>query len=140
VIEGGDGTKGDEGLGSSRTDGDREGSKPSNVGKFDRKRGIRERESGAGESLKIINRFDDTRIERYYLLRLALMKVSEVHGGRARRPSSAESSQECTLKSIPVVSVDATAFQGIEPSECIAAEGIKDEGHRLLGRPSRGRA
>ena len=45
------------------TDWDREGTETRNVGEFDRKRGVREREGGAGESLKIVNRFDDMRIK-----------------------------------------------------------------------------
>ncbi len=120
----------------AEADGDREGSETRNVGELDRKRGVREREGGASESLKIVNSFDETRIKRDNLLRLTLMEVGEVNGGR----TSAECSQECMLKSIPVVPVDAAAFQGIEPAERIAAEGIEDEGHRLIGRPSRGRA
>ncbi len=127
-------------MGCGRADGDREGSETRNVGELDRKRGIREREGVTGESLKIINSFDDTGIEQDNLLRLTLVKIGKVNGGHTRRSSSAESSQECTFKSIPVVPVDTAAFQGIEPAERIAAEGIEDKGHCLLGRPSRGRA
>ena len=67
------------------------------------------------------------------------MEVGEVDGGRTRRPGGAEGSKERLFKGIPVVAVDAAAFEGIKPSECIAAEGIEDEGHRLIGRPGRGR-
>ena len=56
-----------------------------------------------------------------------------------RGPSGAEGSQERALEGIPIIAVDAAAFQGIKPPESIAAEGIEDEGHRLVGRPGRGR-
>ena len=46
---------------------------------------------------------------------MTLMEVGEVDGGRARGPGGAEGSQECPLKGIPVVAVDAAAFEGIEP-------------------------
>ena len=45
------------------TDGDRESSKACDVGEFDRKRGVRERESSAGESLKVVDSLDDSRVE-----------------------------------------------------------------------------
>jgi hypothetical protein len=71
---------------------------------------------------------------------LTLVEIGEVDGGRARSPGGAESSQECLLEGIPVIAVDAAAFKGIKPPESIAAEGIEDEGHRLIGCPGRGRA
>ena len=93
----------------------------------------------AGESFKVIHSFDDSRVKRNNLLRLTLVEVGEVDGGRTRSPGGAESRQERTLKGIPVVAVDAAAFQGIKPPESVAAEGIEDEGHRLISRPGRGR-
>ncbi len=102
MVEGRSGAEGDEGLGCGCTDWDREGTETRNVGEFDRKRGVREREGGAGESLKIVNRFDDMRIKWDDLFRLTLMEVGEVNGGRTRCPGSAEGSQECILKGIPV--------------------------------------
>jgi hypothetical protein len=68
------------------------------------------------------------------------MEVGEVDGSRTRSPSGAEGSQERALEGIPIIAIDAAAFQGIKPPECIAAEGIEDEGHRLIGCPGRGRA
>jgi hypothetical protein len=104
------------------------------------KQGVQEREGGTGESLEIVNSLDNARIKRNNLFRLTLMEVGEVDGGCTRCTGSAEGSQECVLKGIPVVPVVAAAFQSIKPAESSAAEGIKDEGHRLIGRPSRGRA
>ncbi len=121
------------------TDRDRKGSKARNVGEFDRKRGVRERESSAGESFEVIHSFDNSRIKQNNLLRLTLVEVGEVDGGRTRSPGGAESRQERTLKGIPVVAVDAAAFQCIKPPESVAAESVEDEGHRLISRPGRGR-
>jgi hypothetical protein len=97
-------------LSRGRTNRDREGSKCRDVGELQWEWRIRERECSAGESLEVIDSFDDSRVKRNNLFRLTLVEVGEVDGGRARSPGGAESSQECTLKGIPVVAVDAAAF------------------------------
>jgi hypothetical protein len=102
-------------LSHGRTNRDRDGSKARDVGELQWKRRIRKRECSTGESLEVIDSFDDSRVKRNNLLRLTLVEVGEVDGGRARSPGGAESSQERTLKGIPVVAVDAAAFEGIEP-------------------------
>ncbi len=97
-------------MGRGCTDRDREGSKARDVGEFDRKRGVRERESSAGEGLKVIHSFDDSRVKRNNLLRLTLMEVGKVDGGRTRCPGGAEGRKERLFEGIPVISVDAAAF------------------------------
>jgi hypothetical protein len=52
------------------------------------------------------------------------MEVSEVDGGSLGSTGSAESSKEGMLKCVPVISVDAAAFESIKPAESVAAEGI----------------
>jgi hypothetical protein len=68
------------------------------------------------------------------------MEVSEVDGGSPGSTGSAESSKGGMLKCVPVISVDAAAFESIKPAESVAAEGIKNKGHSLFGRPGRGSA
>jgi hypothetical protein len=68
------------------------------------------------------------------------MEVSEVDGGSPGSMSGAESSKEGLLKGIPVITIDAAAFESIKPAESVAAEGIKNESHSLVGRPGRGSA
>ena len=103
-------------MGRSCTDWDREGSEARDVGELDRKRGVREREGGAGESLKIVNSLDDARIEQDNLFRLTLMEVGEVDGGSTRCTGGTECSQEGVLEQVPIILVDATVFESIEPS------------------------
>ena len=127
-------------MGRSRADGDRESIEARDVSKLDRKRRVRERESGAGESLKVVDSLDDARIKRNDMFGLTLMEISKVDGGSPGSASGAESSEEGLLEGIPVIAVDAAAFESIKPAKSVAAEGIKNEGHSLVGRPGRGSA
>jgi hypothetical protein len=73
VVESRSGTKGDEGLGRGRTDGDRESGEARDVDELDRKRRVRERESGTGE---IVDSLDDARIKQNNRFVLTLMEGS----------------------------------------------------------------
>ena len=103
----------------SCTDWDCKGSEARDVGELDRKRGVREREGGARESLKIVNNLDNARIERDNLFRLTLMEVGEVDGGSTGCTGGAEGSQEVMLKCVPIIPVDAAAFESIKPAESV---------------------
>jgi hypothetical protein len=79
-------------------DGDRESIEARDVSKLDRKRRVRERESGAGESFKVVDSFDDARIKRNDMFGLTLMEISKVDGGSPGSASGAESSEEGLLE------------------------------------------
>jgi hypothetical protein len=140
VVESRSGAESDKSLGRSPADGDRKSTEARDVSKLNRKRRVRERESGAGESFKVVDSLDDARIKRIDLFGLTLMKVSEVDGGIPGSASGAESSKEGLPEGVPVIAVDAAAFESIKPAKSVAAEGIKNEGHSLVGRPGRGSA
>jgi hypothetical protein len=62
---------------------------------------------------------DDARIERNNLFTLTLMEVGEVDGGSTGCTGGAEGSQEGMLKCIPIIPVDAAAFESIKPAESV---------------------
>ncbi len=63
------------------------------------------------------------------------MKIGKVDGGGPGGASGAESSKEGLLEGIPVVTVNATAFEGVKPTEIVPTESFEHEGHGLVGGP-----
>ncbi len=131
VIESRSGAEGHKGLSHGCTYRDRKRGEA-------RERRIRQRESSAGKSLKVVNSFEDGRVKRDDRFVLTLMEVSEVNGCSSGSTRGAEGSKEGLLKGVPVVMIDAAAFECVKPEEGVAAEGIKNEGHSLVGGPGRG--
>ena len=139
VIKGCSGSVRDEGLSGVGTDVHTDGHEVGHSQKFCRPNRIRECEVAAGKGFEVVDGLNDTWVKGDDRFGLTLMEVGEVNGCRTRSTGCAEGFEKSRLEGVPVVTVDATAFERVEPFQRVSPKGVEDEGHRLRGRPVGGR-